>query len=400
MNLPRKASPTDTSAAAYLAAARSLEALVERDADEAERLQHLTDAVVTAFKREGLYHMLAPRPLGGGELPWIDALRVVEAVSRADGSTGWCLMVGNVICGAGGAYLSADGARRLFAKGRDLMIAGQGIPRGFAERVEGGYLVRGDWGYGSGIYHADYTHNGCVLTENGAPVRNAAGAPEIVLCHVERKDVELKGNWDVLGLRGTGSFDYSIRETFVPEALCHPYYRTTSELGGHQYCLGMVGFTTWGHTAFALGLGRRVLDEIASISLQKGNPFGLLCNSATFQDGYARAEARYRAARAYSYAVWESICETLARGAEVSNTQVAEARMAMRHIHDVVSESSVWAHKAGGGVSLRPSVLQRCFRDMHAATQHLLLSDQILQDCARTLLGMDAGKKWTLIGLQ
>jgi hypothetical protein len=74
--------------------------------------------------------------------------------------------------------------------------------------------------------------------------------------------------------------------------------------------------------------------------------------------------------------------------------------MAMRHMHDVGSEVTTFAYRAGGGVALRPSLLQRAFRDMHAATQHLLLSDQIYQECGRVMLGM-AGKgvRWTTMKL-
>jgi hypothetical protein len=59
----------------------------------------------------------------------------------------------------------------------------------------------------------------------------------------------------------------------------------------------------------------------------------------------------------------------------------------MRHIHDVISEVSTFAHRSTRGVSLRSSVLQRCYRDIHSGTQHLLLADQIVQECGKVLLG-------------
>ena len=73
----------------------------------------------------------------------------------------------------------------------------------------------------------------------------------------------------------------------------------------------------------------------------------------------------------------------------------------MRNIHEVVSDVCTFAHKAGGGVSLRPSVLQRCYRDIHAGTQHILLSDQIMQDCGKVLLGMTPEtSEWTILGVK
>jgi len=62
------------------------------------------------------------------------------------------------------------------------------------------------------------------------------------------------------------SFDYAITEgeLFVPDALCYPPDATTPHHGGRQHEeVGLVGFTSWGHTGWALGVGRRILDELA-----------------------------------------------------------------------------------------------------------------------------------------
>ena len=65
-------------------------------------------------------------------------LVIAEADARADGSTGWCLMVGNIELGTGGAYLPDRGIERVLAQGPDIVIAGHGIPRGVARPAEGG----------------------------------------------------------------------------------------------------------------------------------------------------------------------------------------------------------------------------------------------------------------------
>ena len=298
-------------------------------------------------------------------------------------------------------YLSDAGIEQIFGHGNEILIAGQGIPRGYARAVEGGYLIHGDWSYGSGIYHADYIHTGCILMDGDQPVMNDNGMPEVIICHVEKKDIALKDNWDVMGLRATGSFDYSIDEMFVPSELCHSFSLSKPLRGPNMYSLGLVGYTTWGHTSFALGVGRRALDEVAELARTKGNVFGLLGEGASFQERFARAEANYRSARAFCYSAWQDISDTLASDNTVSKPQIALVRLAMRHIHETVSDVCTFAHKAGGGVSLRPSVLQRCYRDIHAGTQHILLSDQIMQDCGKVLSGMDSeSEQWTILGLK
>jgi len=375
--------------------------LIIREADEAEKLRHMSDTTYTALQKNGLIHMMTPRDLGGSELPWSDGLSIAESVSRIDGSTGWCLMVSGVQHGGCGSLLTDTGCKEVFAAGTNTNVAGQGLPRGFARKVDGGYMIKGDWSYGSGIFHSNWVHSGCILMEDDQPVMDDHGGPIVLITYVPRDAIELKDNWDVMGLRGTGSFDYSLaEERFVPEDLTYIYSKNTVERGGFHYSLGIVGFTAWGHTSFALGVGRHALDELAEIAKGKAGPFGILADSASFQEKYARAEAQYRAARALVYAAWNDLDETLLNEEPATNEQLALIKLAFRYSHDVMSEVTTFAYKGGGGVALRPSPLQRAYRDLHAGVQHILLSDQIVQDCGKVLMGhVPEGAKMQLLGL-
>ena len=380
----------------------SLEDLVRREADEAERMRHLSDTLFDAFQAEGLWHLLTPAALGGSELSWSEAMAVAESVSRIDGSTGWCLMVAGIQNGGCGALIRDPGCAEVFERGIDTNIAGQGIPRGCARTVDGGYMIRGDWSYGSGIYHANWIHSGCVLMDEGQAVMGEDGDPVVLIAYVPKEDIDLKDNWDVLGLRGTGSFDYSIAdEIFVPDYRTYVYSKNIVERGGPKYSLGIVGFTAWGHTSFALGVGRHALDELATIAKAKAGPFGILADSPSFREKYARAEAKYRSVRALIYSAWNDIDETLEREEPASLEQIALLKLGFRYAHEVMSEICTFAYHGGGGVALRSSPLQRCYRDLHAGLQHVLLSDQIMQDCGTVLMGYARnGAKWELLGLK
>lgn len=377
--------------------------LIEAEADEAERLYHLTDRVVDEFRRAGLYTLTIPKALGGLELPWVEAMKLTERVAHTDGSTGWCMMVEGVVHAIMAAFLPEGGARKMYPSGADVMAAGNGVPRGFAREVDGGYMIRGHWSYGSTIHHAEWIHSGCFVTDGDKPRMRPDGAPEIVMCHHPRSSIVLKGNWDSLGLRGSGSFDYTLTEPemFIPHDMTFPLDGATQHRGGIQYSAGLVAITSWGHTSWALGVGRRALDEIAAHARGRSDPFGKLHESASFRMAFAQAEAKYRAARALVYEAWNSLDDSYARGERASLEQLALIRLAMRHIHDVISEVSTFAHKVSRGVSLRPSRLQRCYRDIHSGTQHLLLADEIAQECAKVLLGT-AGKdaQWGLFGVR
>ncbi len=380
----------------------SLGDLVRREADEAERMRHLSDTLFDAFQAAGLWHLLTPGALGGSELSWSDAMAVAERVSRIDGSTGWCLMVAGIQNGGCGALIRDPGCAEVFERGVDTSIAGQGIPRGFARAVDCGYMIRGEWSYGSGIYHANWIHSGCVLMEEGQAVMDEDGDPVVLIAYVPKEAIDLKDNWEVLGLRGTGSFDYSIAdEIFVPDYRTYVYSKNFVERGGPRYSLGIVGFTAWGHTSFALGVGRHALDELAAIAKTKAGPFGILADSPSFREKYARAEAQYRSVRALVYAAWNDVDETLEREEPASLEQIALLKLGFRYAHEVMSEICTFAYHGGGGVALRSSPLQRCYRDLHAGLQHVLLSDQIMQDCGTVLMGhAREGARWELLGLK
>jgi len=384
-------------------AARELLPLVEQEADEAERSYHLTDRVAGEFRRAGLYALLVPKELGGAELPFVEAMQLVETVSHADASTGWCMMVQGVMGASAGAFLPDAGARIVYPKGADVTIAGQGVPRGYAQRVDGGYRIKGLWGYGSSIYHAEWIHSGCFITDSDWNMKlDEAGHPEIVLVHHPRDTIELKGNWDVLGLRGTGSYDYTVKdgELFVAADTCFPFDNPRQARGGIQYGSGLVGLTSWGHTGWALGVGRRTLDELARLARERADVFGKLGDRASFKQSFAEAEAKYRAAHAFVYSAWDDMSESFAQGRPASAEQIALIRLAMRHLHDTISANATFAHRATRGASLRTSVLQRCYRDTHAGTQHILLADEIAQDCAKVLLGMAGDNaQWNVLGL-
>ena len=362
----------------------------------------MTDRIVGEFHRAGLYSLLVPRELGGAELSFVEAMELVERVSHADGSTGWCMMVQGVMGASAGAFLSDEGADTVYPSGANVTVAGQGVPRGYAQPVDGGYLIKGVWGYGSSIYHAEWIHSGCFITDGENMKLDASGHPEIVLAHHPRNTIELQGNWDVLGLRGTGSYDYSVKddELFVPASTCFLFDNPAQARGGIQYGSGLVGLTTWGHTSWALGIGRRTLDELAMLARERADVFGKLGDRASFKQSFAEAEAKYRAARAFVYDAWGDMSDSFARGEPASSEQIALIRLAMRHLHDTISEVSTFAHRATRGASLRQSVLQRCYRDTHSGTQRILLADEITQDCGQVLLGM-AGEdaEWNVLGL-
>ena len=370
--------------------------LFQSHAEDNERRGALHPDVVAALRAHNLFGLFIPKALGGRGASPVEALEIIETLSYADAATAWVTFAAATGTGAS-AYLCDETVAALFGIDKRPVIAGQGIPNGRATRVDGGYRLSGDWSYGSGIKHADYVHTGAIVYENGAPVVTADG-PEMRIFVMPAAQVQLGDNWDVLGLRATGSVDYAVRDLFVPEAYTHPT-KSHSNKRGNIFALGIMGMGAIGHTAFALGMGRRILDELAALMRQKAAKPGSAAASESFQENFGAAEAKLRAARALAFDTWNEIWASVGRGGAMTTRQITLYRLALNYATSSTGDIAAFAYKAAGGVSLRSGILQRLFRDMHAATQHVTVSPGILRDAGKELAGLAPGQVWGFIGL-
>jgi alkylation response protein AidB-like acyl-CoA dehydrogenase len=408
MNVSVKPTTIETAAtpvAEFHARLDALLPLIEAQASEAESLYHLTDDVVAAMRKAGIYTMLFPKAVGGPELSPYDAMTVVERLSYVHASAAWCVIGNNMEGTTMAIYIEDSGIDKVFANGPDITIAGNGVPRGFARPVDGGYMIRGHWAYGSGIQHAEWVHSGCFVTDATGKdmIIQPNGQPKIVVTHHPRSTIKLLGNWDVLGLRATGSFDYTLsegEELFVPTEMTYDFDIGAPRRGATQGALGLAGYSAWAHSGWAVGVGRRMLDELVKVIVPRRDPFGQSSDSASFRFQFAQAEARYRAARALVHETWRGVSETCERGETPSLDQMTMIKLSLRHIHDVISEVGTFAHRASRGASLHNTAMQRCYRDIHSGTQHILMADQIVEECGKALLGLPGpGAQWTVFGV-
>ena len=384
--------------------ARELDSLFRAEAAANEAGGRLTDKAFSALRENGFLLALVPACFGGAEASTLEALQIIEALSLADGSTGWVQMATQVSTGIAAACLPAETATQLFG-GQHPVIAGQGAPNGAAEVVKGGYQLTGQWSYGSGILHSTHIHSGAVVMENGKPrQRPDGGGPETRIFIVPTHRAKMEGNWNVMGLRATGNVNYSMKDVFVPAEFTHGPDAVDRNQGGNVYGMGIIGMTTLGHTGFIIGAGRRMLDELSDFVTAKppgrGGLLPPLSATQSFHEGYGRAEARLRASRAMIFDAWGGQQKNLDRGDPPTLRDVTLTRLALNHATSEIADVCAWAYRTAGGYALRESDLQRCFRDVFAATQHFLVSPTVLQECGRELAGLAKGEEWTLLGLR
>ena len=195
-------------------AAQALEPLIRAEADASEQQRALTAPLVRALREAGLYRLYVARSLGGLQVGPLTAMRVVEALAYADGSTGWCVMIAAQAAHQSGR-LNRQAAAEVFATPEVIMA---GVPRtdGEASVVDGGYRVTGQWPFCSGSRQATWFIVGARQLRGERPVLDAAGSPVTTGFFLRAADVEVLDTWHTTGLRATGSNDIAVRDLFVP----------------------------------------------------------------------------------------------------------------------------------------------------------------------------------------
>ena len=363
-----------------LAAAAAVDGVVRANADEAERIRRLPAATVTALTDAGLMRMCVPVAYGGPEADPMTLVEAIEAVSRSDAAAGWCTMIASTTSSMA-LFLPVETAKEIF--GDPAVVAG-GVfaPNGTGTTDGGGFRVSGRWQWGSGTQHCQWIVGGANCDDE-----------TFRLCFFDAADVTFHDTWYASGLRGTGSLDFSVDDVAVPAdrtiqpGLTQP--TTDVPLGAFpNFALLAAGVA-----AVSIGIGRRALDEIVALAEEKRPQFSsrTLARSGFTQTEVARAEAGLRAGRAFLLdelgRTWDVACQ----GGRVDLPARVGIRLACVHAAAAAVAATDAAFTLAGGSSVYASnVLQRCLRDVHVTTQHLMVAPKLHETLGRLLLGLEA----------
>ncbi len=381
---------------APLAAVEALAPEIAAQGDAIEAGRRLPPELARRLAEAGLFGVCVPARYGGGELSAADVVRVIETVSRADGAAGWCVMIG-ATTGMLAASLSEAWAKEIYGSNPRVITGGVTAPAGTAEPTAGGHFVSGRWTFGSGCQHSDWIVGGTRMPgAAGGPGSAGTGSDgaDAHLMFFPRADVLIHDTWHSSGLRGTGSHDFEVRRGFVPEGrsvLLGGRPRVTGPL----YQFPTLGLLALGVCAVALGIGRRALDEFVALAGAK-TPTGsarTLAHRAVVQRQVGEGEAALRSARAYVFDAIGAAWEVAARGDALPGPAKNDLRLAAANAAWRAAQAVDLVYHAGGGSSVyASSPLQRCFRDVHVATQHIMVAQPMFEVCGRALLGLPSDR--------
>ncbi|HEX7306595.1 acyl-CoA dehydrogenase family protein [Lentzea sp.] len=335
---------------------------------------------VARLKQAGVYRAATPAKFGGEPLPPAEFLDRIERISAVDGSTGWVASFGSAL-----VYLAAlpvETQAEIYRDGPDVAFAGALFPVQPATPTDAGFLVNGRWKFASGCMGAD-------LLGVGLPGdADSGGKPRTALLRPDQ--AEIVREWDVVGMRGTGSFDLVVRDVEVPRewtfirggtpTVDEPLYRYPTIAYAAQV-LAVVG----------AGVARAALDHAVRTGAGYAGVTGApkLADRAYYRTGVAQAEAALRSARAWFYELSHEVWETVLAGDEASDEHSARLRLASAHLAKTASDVVDRLVELSGTAPIHTAHPLRVLQgDALVPRQHAFLGPAIYDAAGAVLMGL------------
>lgn len=349
---------------------------------ELHALGHVPQDIVARFQAAGIYRAFVPEQLGGSGMSPMDFLKLIEAISAADGSAGWVASFGFAT-----KYLSslpADTLAEIYRDTPDVVFAGAVFPPQLAVRDGSGVRVSGKWGFGSGCMGASLIGVGIKLEGEGGGLPRMAVMP--------RDKVTIRENWDTIGMFATGSHDLVVEDIHVPE------HYTLIRGAAPSIDTAIYRYPTMAMAAQVLsivgaGVAREAIEEIKRLASSKNSITGApsIADRPGFQIALAQVEAQLRSARAWFYEVTEAVWGKCTAGDEVTLEDAALLRIACTHIARTGADVARRAFELSGTTGIFNShPLSRLLLDALVVGQHAFMNDSTWQSGGGMLVGKAA----------
>ena len=322
----------------------------------------IPDQLIDEMAQKGFFRLLIPKTYKGGEIDYLDYLALVQEISKADGSMGWCFNQNNILS-TNAAIMPKTLAEEIWSDQRAILCNG---PTQYSNAIptEGGYRLTGRWNFSSGSQHATWVIAISTI-ENRDPTKK-------INMMIPQKDVNFFDVWQVNGLKGTGSFSFEVNDFFVPEKYTFPEFNETEEKGGLYVIPKNLLFAS-GFASVALGVARGALDKAIEISKTKvPQEQQLLQEQSATQREIGHAEALWGSSNAFVLQKAEHVWNEARNNGKLEIEDRIELRLASTHAIRQSAEVVNTAYTICGASSIfEGNPIQRKFQDAHAITQQI-----------------------------
>lgn len=372
-----------------LEAVESIGGVLRDNANKSEEISTLASESVEALKGAGMLRLKVPKDIGGFEVDPVTDAMVLEALAYHDMTSAWCTMVGNTTVSALAVFLKQPIVDRIFKDGIPTGAVSF-FPAGRAKREKGGYRVSGHWRFGSAIRHAEWVAAGTIIENEPGQ----EGPPQVIFAVFPIKDVKLHDNWgDVVGLKGTGSCDFSVENYFLPDDMGFVWdlLKPQPLRGGDSYRQPPFIYVSKEHGSVVLGAARRSLDELIKLATTTRGMFRSsgLADRQVVQRFVGESDLKLRAARALMHETYAEMWANLNAGILPDEAAIAACRSSALYATDIAIHVVTQVYHFGGNSALhQPHVIERNWRDVNTAGLHQMVSDTSYENHGRAKLGM------------
>lgn len=368
-------------------AAKQISSLSINHRDTTEKKRKIAPQIIDKLKEFGLFRMGLPKDLGGWEANPVETLKAYEILSAAETSVAWVTWNNHLAC-TFGRFLNEASMNQIYKNPKDV-YANSTRPEGTAKVVPGGYMVSGRWTLVSGCELADWFVLRCLVLSDDLPTQLGPGA-KLRLMYVPKEHVDIIDTWSVGGLKGTGSHDIEIKETFVEESFAVDFESPVAiDTPYSRLPIGCINAS--GCAAMTLGLLSAAIDELTKMCLDRVTPGKNLDlrDRPTVQTAIAKAKTTLTANRTQLHnavsVLWaESVeanrftDEQLADVWAASCEAATAARTMVSEIYAVAGTSSLYTKFR----------IERIHRDIYAVLQHGIIQPHWMNQAGMAYAGL------------
>ena len=356
----------------YLERVRALAPLIDDCAETVERDRRLPAELLAGLYEAGLFRLLLEKRFNGGEVCPSDFSRIIEEVAKRDASTAWCLCQANG-CSMSASFLDKEIANGIWGNDPKGVLA-WGPGKSEAVREGDGFRVNAKCAFASGGRHATWigTH-ATIVDDRGKPVLDKEGRSTVHTMLIPAEKIIWEDIWNVVGLRGTASDGYLVKDIFVPynNSLSRddPNERRTDR---PLYLFRQTNLYACGFSGVAMGIAHSMVDAFADLATKKTPRMqhSVLSLNAVVQSEFARALIHLNAARTFLRSELDDIWATVLATGVLTVEQRMRIRLATTHgIHEAKAAADTVYDAAGATAIFANGPYERRFRDLHTVTQ-------------------------------
>ena len=343
---------------------------IRRYAATAEQTGQLHPEQLKLIYEQNWFNLFVPRSMGGLEMQLPEAVRLQEALARADGSLGWTV----TLCSGANWFIGFldEQCTSSFFSDQRVCLAGSGAASGKATATDNGYVVNGHWKYATGAPHATAFTANCVIEKNGEPVLEKDGSPVTRSFIFKRAEVTLHNDWNVTGMKATASQAFSVKALAVAKERCFIIDSEHAVLPGPVYHFPFLPFAEVTLTANYSGMAFHFTDLCKVLFEDRIKRHGYAIKEACeMLEILARSKSKLEDARQLFYdaleRTWKAGCSEKQWSAFFLNSLGEACRSLVKLSRRSVDELYPYCGMAASDPN---SEINRVWRDFHTASLH------------------------------